>query len=129
MAEKIETALDVLKQIVVPPTVERFEQFCREAQARHGKTGQRHAGGIAAYINHSRWVADCPNCNAGIACHPGVSDAVCLECGERYRVAFPRDREGIEAVLLQRRKANRHWYPGETIDDLRRENEAHAGGD
>lgn len=131
MAEKILTAVDIVRRPGGLPLKDKadFERMNREAQARHGKIGGKARGKITAYINHNRWVADCPNCGAGIGLLPDAGQAVCLECGERYSVTWPKEREAIEAVLLERRRVNRHWYPGETIDDLRRENEAHAGGD
>jgi len=137
MAEKIETALDLVKRVVKDvnglftsagalENASDFEDMNREAQARHGKLGRGATGTVSAYINHSRWVIDCPNCNSGIAGLPGVSEVVCLECGERYRVTFPQDRERIEEALLQRPRTNRHWRSGETADDLERENREHA---
>lgn len=130
MAEKIQTALDLIKQPGGLPMRDKadFERFNAETAARFGKIGQKASNVVTAYINYNRWVADCPNCGAGIACVPDCSQAVCLECGERYDVSFPdaTTREAIEALLLMRPQRNRHWRPGETIEDLERENRDHG---
>lgn len=130
MGEKIWTALDIIRKpggLPLGDTVD-FEQMNNETAARHGKVGKKAQDQVSAYINHSRWVADCPNCNAGIACLPGVNQIVCLECGERYDVAWPADREGIESALLCRPQRNRHWRPGESVKDLKRENKQYGVG-
>lgn len=79
-----------------------------------------------AYVNHSRWVADCPECNGGIACWPGeMPEGVCLDCGHRYRPVFPpaKDRAAAEKTLLERsRPQNRNWDPAtEDVSRLKAE--------
>ncbi len=127
MAEKILTALDIIRKPGGVPLrdVADFEGMNREAQARHGKVGKKVKVKIVAYVNHNRWVADCPYCGAGIGLLPEVSPVTCLECGESYTVTWPKDREAIEEVLTCRPRKSRHWLPHETIDDLKRENEQH----
>ena len=52
---------------------------------------------------------------------------VCGSCGQKSRVLWPDDREGIESVLSHRPiPESRNWLPGETVDDLKRENIEHG---
>lgn len=136
MAEKILTAVDIVARVIKGPdgrvidTVRLkdtadFEQLNKETQARHGKLGQKARAKIRAYISDNRWVADCSNCNSGIALHPDVNLVVCLECGESYTVTWPKDRDKVEEALVCRPRKNRHWFPHETVDDLHRQNEEH----
>lgn len=95
----------------------------------------------AVYYNWGRWIADCPDrdCYASLRVFPtgeAKKMAVC-DCRERdlcghdgfhglaFSLEWP-DVSSIEAVCAPRPKKNRNWYPGETIGDLRRENEAHG---
>lgn len=85
---------------------------------------------LPAYVNLGRWVADCPECNGGIAVEtvtvqgPNVGEGCCLDCGHRYTIAVPNGYEAAEKVLGQRPAANRNWRPdrGETTDELEYEN-------
>lgn len=76
---------------------------------------------VDAYINHGRWVIDCPNCNGGILAV--ANEVQCKECGRTYKAKFPSDREQAEHVLAQRPVANQNWLPdSETVSDLKAEN-------
>lgn len=80
---------------------------------------------IDAYINESRWVADCPNCNGGIAAWPENEKGCCLDCGYVFSVAFPSSKDIREAedALLARPERNRNWLPAsESVSDLKTEN-------
>jgi len=82
---------------------------------------------LPAYVNHGRWVANCPNCNGGIFGPPahGSHDqtGACLDCGWVYTLDYPVQAQAIERLLLLRPKPdNRNWLPGETVADLAREN-------
>jgi hypothetical protein len=46
--------------------------------------------------------------------------------GKRYSVVWPKDAEEIVQVLRMRPTENMNWEPGETLADLRRENEEHG---
>jgi len=78
---------------------------------------------LVAYVNHGRWVVDCPDCGNGMYVHPDHL-VWCCNCGNRSaggmqrRVQWPAELERIEQVLLLRPTANRHWYPHETVADL-----------
>lgn len=82
---------------------------------------------VYAYVNHSRWIADCEFCGGAEAV---TKDGVffCLSClnaknNNRARpVKFPDDFKAIEKELEKRKlPANRNWLIKETIADLRKE--------
>lgn len=95
------------------------------------------AQGIAASarVNHGRWVVSCPFCpGAQFACR-GDPRFFCVDClhvgtsaeGRFVRVLWPSHPEGIEETLAPRPASNRHWEPGESLEDLRAENVQHLG--
>lgn len=80
---------------------------------------------VHAYVSDSRWVADCPACNGGIACWSAMPDGCCYDCGRVYQVAFPPSRDlGAAVAVLEKRPENaRHWRPWEQdVADLKAEN-------
>jgi hypothetical protein len=87
---------------------------------------------LKVYLNHGRWIAECPDCHgAQLACWTDHR-FLCNECGNvavagLWRaIIWPDDREAIETVLDQRSPVNQNWLPGETIEYLRAENAAHG---
>lgn len=68
---------------------------------------------VVAYVNESRWVADCPACNGGMAAWPENAQACCLDCGGVYTLTFPpaSDIAKAAAVLEARPTAARNWRP------------------
>lgn len=68
---------------------------------------------VTAYVNQGRWVADCPECNGGIACWPEHDHGACLDCGRVYKVTFPTAASiaKAEKALSRRPPANRNWRP------------------
>ena len=99
---------------------------------------------IDAYMNHGRWVADCPE-DDGYSDVPhligkettarltgGVEPWIECPAHGRYVVMFPAEWSEIEAVLNKRpgdpvlgaKHAN--WRPGETVESLRAENVEHG---
>ena len=84
-----------------------------------------------ARANAGRWIADCPQSGCDGAMYVNFDDPrfFCCECrnagfgGVPVKIALPKDREAIEAVLLERPvPATRNWTPGETIGQLEAEN-------
>lgn len=63
---------------------------------------------LTARVDDGRWVVDCPNCNSALMTSSEWSVFVCAECGSPetegrfYGVAYPKDREKIERLLLLR---------------------------
>lgn len=82
--------------------------------AAKGKTPVPDERSLAAYVNHGRWVADCPECAGGIACSPDNPEACCLDCGHTYAVSFPKPKDvaRAEAALAGRgARRNQNWHP------------------
>jgi len=92
-----------------------------------------------AYVNHGRWIADCPDdgCHAalkvvdtGIACdcmdevvcdHPAIPHGLAID------IVYPEAQTDITRLLdLRPKRENRNWYPGETLSDIKAENVTHG---
>lgn len=109
---------------------EALVKFWKAYCLRNGVVPEFTTEEIMGYINHGRWVANCPNCNNGIECAPVFPFGLCLGCGNAYTVVFPTEakRTRAEAALVVRPHENRNWFPDrEEPADLELENEAHAG--
>jgi len=87
---------------------------------------------VTPYVNDSRWIVTCPDCLR--ANHLAREDELfmCNNCGNvkinhKNRIApFPKNRIGIERILVLRPfPENRHWTT-ETLDELKKENIAHG---
>lgn len=78
---------------------------------------------VVAYINHSRWVADCP-CNGAELVTPGHK-MLCGSCGAESKVTFPSDADEITALLGKRPSVNQNWH-GETTAEILAENIEHG---
>lgn len=110
-----------------------------------------------AYLNHGRWVADCPvpGCKDALALYPQhpqtgqlsptpVYEQTCVN-GHRFRLDAPPDdmRARIEVALAERLShTRRNWFPkdhpmalaygyphGQSVDDLKRESAVGEQGD
>jgi hypothetical protein len=85
-----------------------------------------------AYVNHGRWVVECPVCGGGerVPTAEGSPTTILCQvpaCGTELGVIFPEKRAQIESVLLLRENlVNRNWSPGETVADLEAENVEHG---
>ncbi len=92
---------------------------------------------VYAYLNHGRWIAECPVCHDALKVKPGFVEwtrdpdrgflmrkgdrFVCpnRECGADHGVLqWPANREAIEALVQMRPMVNRNWVPGEDAADL-----------
>lgn len=105
-----------------------------QAPAQDGVTD----GEIVAYVNHGRWVAECPDCAGAQLVSELERRFWCLNCGNAAvnfawrHVRMPQKRTAIEAELVIRpaakgdRAITRNWLPGETVKDLQRENVEHG---
>lgn len=89
-------------------------------ELRHSKTI------LPVYISGGRWIADCPNCNGGVAAWPYHGHGACLDCGTIYRLDYPTGEEVARAVelLTPRREEHRNWHRhlGEDVEHLEIEN-------
>lgn len=100
------------------------EAYAARNYGRERPLGVLLDGEVVARAEHGRWLADCP-CGGARLVQPGVA-FWCADCGHGpVPVRWPDDREAIDAVLMARPIGNRHWFPNETLDDLRNENRAH----
>ena len=100
-------------------------------------------GTVRAYINEGRWIVECPSeCGGAVIPSLKLRAFMCPNCanlendGMWYRAIFPPDYRQIENALLRRpnrrgpmfphEARNRNWIPGETLEDLQRENQEHG---
>ena len=102
-----------------------------EALERAAKRARQEAPAVDAYayINHGRWVADCPHCTSARMVEPEQDEFLCLDdqCHRVSRLVWPAQRPEIERILLARPNAkNRNWYPHESLAQLRAENREHG---
>ena len=116
-----------------------YRLFVLKAWVRNGQKGwppawDQATGTIDAYINHGRWIAECP-CGDGFAIVPSKADPYffCPRCANAstndskpFRVAYPANADAIEAVLMRRPEEHRNWLPGEPLASLIRENSANG---
>jgi hypothetical protein len=128
-------------RLIYPRDIHPFagspEAYCAQQRAAlvRKRAAFPHAGypepwvsvGIAPVkISDGHWQLVCA-CGNYPAYDPTWALACCFRCGAIYRQAPPVEWREIEAVLLKRpRPTSRHWLPGETLEDLRRENLAHG---
>jgi hypothetical protein len=101
-----------------------YEQLQLIMLSGHGLKPRVRTATLAAYVNDGRWVADCPECNAGISVWPGWKPR-CFGCGAVYAGAeFPAESEAIESVLVLRRHENQNWKLAQPVAELEKENVA-----
>ncbi len=90
-------------------------------------------GTLRAYLNHSRWIAECPsNCGDAVFASRVLRRYTCSEPGcpdtGLYRVVFPPNFRQLEAELAKRPKhinglpVHDNWQYPETVADIRDEN-------
>ena len=133
------TALEVYRTIGVltAADIRRVAAEWRAAHVTKGEPGYDsplydEPNPTAAYVNDGRWLIDCDCGSGAMTTAPGPQAiAVCFSCGAVWTTLLfppPPVRGEIEGLLSARRwRRNQNWKPGETVEDLRRENEAHAG--
>lgn len=71
------------------------------------------AGLARAYVNHGRWVADCPglDCASALVLQPRQGVYQCPDCWTVAPVDWPADADDIWSALSPRPPARRNWYP------------------
>lgn len=85
---------------------------------------------LQAFVTWGRWLAWCPCRGAERVWEEGWW--MCCSCwnawaGHRFvRTVFPEERLLIERLLDARLLPNRNWAPGESVDELARENVEHG---
>jgi hypothetical protein len=118
-------------------TVTDVEQAWQQWADKHGFTVRRRRNDfstglhssrktVVVHISAGKWVADCPDCNGGIAAWPLHERGACLDCGTAFHLAYPSREDCLELAELMaaRPERARNFFPhkDETIDDARREN-------
>lgn len=84
---------------------------------KRGMKPQEGDGTVAAYVNHGRWVANCPCGGAELITED--QDMLCGSCAHIRQVVWPANVEVIESMLEARQyQQNQNWNPGETVDQL-----------
>jgi hypothetical protein len=87
---------------------------------------------VDAKINHGRWIAECPVCHSAQVTSPDDKRFFCIQCenvsasGKWATVKWPSAPQVgmIEELLLVRPDVKtRNWIAGESVADLRKENE------
>jgi hypothetical protein len=90
--------------------------------ARRGLTPVVDPREVVPYVNHARWVADCPACNGGMHCWDRNPYACCLTCGTMFKVVWqsPHARAEVVRLLAGRVPTDRNWnaHKGETAEEL-----------
>lgn len=82
-----------------------------------------------ARVNWGRWIADCADrwCSSAEKLRPGQTAIVCTNCKQISKVEWPSNPGSIDAALRLRPVPDtRNWFPGETVEDLIRENTEHG---
>lgn len=93
-------------------------------------TGYDDGEPLPAHINHGNWLVRCPCGGYEYVWEEGW--VFCFSCANNYighkfrKTTFPSIRAEIEGIMKVRPLHNRNWNLGETLDDLRKENEEHA---
>lgn len=110
----------------------RQDELMAFLSARSGHHRERNADGrsIPLFVETGRWLADCPECGAGIEASPTLPELTCLGCGRVYKPALPAELDvATELLELRPDLGTRNWYPqkGETVADLHHENELYGG--
>jgi hypothetical protein len=96
------------------------------ARRIHGRKLRRRQYIVSPRINGGSWTFRCPECgpNYYSLATPGLPTVVCSTCSGEFPARFPQDRAEIERLLLKRPKAENRTWEGQTLEELRRENEA-----
>jgi hypothetical protein len=120
----MKTAMSTLKVADIVSYRARHDRHC---QATEVAVSIDRSTTLRAFINEGRWIAKCPECNGGVLIHPDWPEAGCPDCGTWFTsINVPAARVEIEAVLAVRRPINQNWLPGETVEQLRFENDLYA---
>lgn len=88
---------------------------------RQGLPAKKNRQPVEAYVNHGRWVVDCP-CGGAELVTPG-EDMLCGSCGMSSPVSLPpfKTRNQIDGLLEKRPPFNQNWR-GEDMAEVLGEN-------
>lgn len=124
---KIITWPDVSGNSSEPGSAYTITEFIQRAwKSRHDSSppDSQASTQVDAYINHSRWVVECPEgCGYAVIVDPAEPIFLCAICGSGWHeVSFPEQREEIESTLLVRPEAKLRNWSTETVQQLKEEN-------
>jgi hypothetical protein len=126
-----------------PTSAQALIDICTALAARAGRAVVEDARTLTAYANIGRWLADCPQCSAGVGVHPDWTESACLSCYHVFRsISVPVVWRDIETALALRPLQFQNWFAGsvrarwypllvaadETVEELLAENLAHGIG-
>lgn len=86
-----------------------------------------------AEVNWGRWIVRCPFCPSAQLASRSARWFLCHFCGNKavggqwIPLVWPDNVSEIEAALSVRPPNNMNWIPGETVEDLLKENEKWLG--
>jgi hypothetical protein len=88
-----------------------------------------------AYVNAGRWVVGCPfpGCNSAQMASFTDRRFFCCDCanaavgGQWVEVVWPANHTEVENWVASRPFDVRHWFPGETAEDIRRQDDEAMG--
>jgi hypothetical protein len=103
------------------PLISREDSLKVAAAGRVVETGRADKP-VLAYVNHSRWVADCECGGSELVAEK--QDMLCGSCGMVSPVKFPTKAKtaDIERLLEVRALGNRNWNLEETVAELTAQN-------
>ena len=88
---------------------------------------QEPRGSLQAQVTEGLWFASCPDCKTPVIVDNQEPSFFCTTClnagndGHPYAVDF-RGKAEVEELFARRKDPRtRNWLPGETIEDLKRE--------
>lgn len=115
-------------QVLGVPSPQAYLGRLVDALAHRSLTAWKAGDRLRAYVNHGRWLVDCP-CGESCSTSPAWGMACCLGCGAIFEaIEFPpaRMRQDIEHLFEPRTMAQRNWYWRESVEQLAAENIAHG---
>lgn len=83
---------------------------------------------VEVYANHGRWIVECPVCHDAQLASRDDHRFMCVGCGNAsiggvWRpVVWPKNHAAIEALLDERPRHLANALPGETLEQIRKEN-------
>lgn len=126
----VQTAVGMLPPMVKPAEYYPFVYGGEVTMTKQGKLRVTKSNKkVEAYINHGRWIGDCPECPAAQIVDPDDPRMLCPNCGGGwFTVVFPppKKKAEIEEQLLRvPRQENRNWNTWESVDDVKADIDAH----
>lgn len=141
MNARIQNKIGTPREAHLVSSPEQYEEWARAVMVTRRQIPEIVPGlGLHAYVSGGWWLVRCPCGNCPHA-DPDWRIAICPECGSKHEAVFPRNRDAVEAALLERphhRTRSYFWHKShplhlvghkpETVARLQRENRDHGIG-